>query len=288
MWQNPVPKGCCGMIESTLQTQIKAAQAYEELFVPALFGQWAPRTADAAELRPRERVLDVACGTGILAREVLLRVGSDGHVVGVDPNPGMLAVAKQIAPAIEWREGVAEGLPLPDQSVDAVVSQFGLMFVADRRQALREMLRVLTPSGRLVIAVWDSLDRMPAYASEVELLKRIAGGPAADAMRAPFSLGNRRDLTALLLEAGIGAAEIITVPGVARFPSIRTMVEADLRGWLPTVGVNLGGDQIARILQEAEQDLKPYTTPDGRVTFGLSAHLVTAKRAVAPPPTSRS
>jgi SAM-dependent methyltransferase len=276
------------MIESALQAQIKAARAYEDLFVPALFGQWAPRIADAAEILPGEQVLDVACGTGILAREALLRVGSDGHVIGVDPNPGMLAVAGQIAPAIEWREGVAEALPLPDQSVDAVVSQFGLMFVANRRQALREMLRVLTPGGRLAIAVWDSLDSMPAYAIEVALLEEIAGSPAADAVRVPFSLGNRKDLAALLLETGIGAAEIITVPGVARFPSIRTMVEADLRGWLPLVGVSLGENQIARILQEAEQKLKPYAMPDGRVTFELSAHLVTAKREVAPLRTTRA
>jgi SAM-dependent methyltransferase len=276
------------MIESALQAQIKAARAYESLFVPALFGQWAPKVADAAELRRGERVLDIACGTGILAREVLLRVGSGGHVVGVDPNPGMLAVAEQLAPAIEWREGVAEALPLPDQSVDAIVSQFGLMFFAGRRQALRQMLRVLRPGGRLVIAVWDSLDRMPAYASEVALLEEIAGSPAADAVRAPFSLGNRKDLTALLLEAGIGAAEIRTVPGVARFPSIRTMVEADLRGWLPTAGVDLGEDQIARILQEAEQVLKPYAMPDGRVTFDLSAHLVTEKREMAPLGTARA
>jgi len=266
------------MSESTLKAQIEAANAYEALFVPALFGQWAPRIADAAKVQFGERVLDVACGTGVLAREILSRVGSSGHVVGVDPNPGMLAVAKQLAGAIEWREGVAESLPLPSRSFDAVVSQFGLMFVAGRRQALREMLRVLAPAGRLAIAVWDSLHSMPAYASEAALLEQIAGRPAADAVRAPFVLGNPKDLAALLLEAGVGGAEITTLHGVARFPAIRTMVEADLRGWLPAVGINLGEDQIARILQEAEQVLKPYAKPDGRVTFDLSAHLVTAEK----------
>ena len=125
--------------------------------------------------------------------------------------------------------GAAESLPFPDQSFDAVVSQFGLMFFMDRRQALREMLRVLAPGGRLVVAVWDSLETMPAYAAEVALLEQTAGRQAADALRAPFVLGNRQHLATLFSEAGVDSPEITTHHGTAQFPSIRTMVEADLR-----------------------------------------------------------
>jgi SAM-dependent methyltransferase len=266
------------MSEPTLQAQIDAANAYEALFVPALFGQWTPKVAGAAQIQPDQRVLDVACGTGILAREVASRMRSSGRVVGIDPSPGMVAVARQFAPAVEWREGVAEALPFPDQSFDVVVSQFGLMFFADRRQALREMLRVLAPGGRVAVAVWDSLDDIPAYASEVALLERTAGRRAAEALSAPFVLGNRKDLTTLLSEAGVASAEITTHHGTAQFPSIRTMVEADLRGWLPVMGVILTEDQIGRILQEAEYALGGYAAADGRVIFRLSAHLVTAKK----------
>lgn len=263
----------------TIQAQVDAANAYESLFVPALFSQWAPMVAGAAQIRPGQRVLDVACGTGILAREIARRIGSAGRVVGIDPGPGMIAVAKQLAPAIEWRAGVAESLPFPDQSFDAVVSQFGLMFFTDRRQALREMFRVLAPGGRLAVAVWDSLDNIPAFASEVALLERMAGRQAADALRAPFALGDRNDLTALFAEAGVAAAQVATHHGTAYFPSIRIMVEADLRGWLPVMGVVLSEDQIDRILQEARQALSPYATADGAVTFDVSAHLVTAEKA---------
>lgn len=266
------------MGEPTLQAQVDAANAYEALFVPALFGQWAPKVADAAQIQPGQRVLDVGCGTGILAREIASRIGSVGRVVAIDPSPGMLAVAQQLAPAIEWREGVAESLPFSDQSFDAVVSQFSLMFFTDRRQALREMLRVLTPGGRLAVAVWDSLDNIPAYASEVALLERMAGRQGADALRAPFVLGDRKDLATLFSEAGVGSVVITTHDGTAQFPSIRTMVEADLRGWLPVMGVILNEDQIDRILQEARQALSSYAAADGEVTFHVSAHLVTAKK----------
>lgn len=266
------------MSEPTLEAQIDAASAYEGLFVPALFGQWAPKVADAAQIQPGQRVLDVACGTGVLAREVTLRMGSSEGVAGIDPSPGMVAVAKRLAPAVEWREGVAESLPFPDRSFDAVVSQFGLMFFTDRRQALREMSRVLAPGGRLAVAVWDSLDSIPAYASEVALLEQTAGQQAADALRAPFMLGDRQALDALFFDAGVAPAEITTHHGAARFPSIRTMVEADLRGWLPVMGIRLAEDQILRILQEAEHALGAYASADGQVSFHLSAHVVTAKK----------
>jgi SAM-dependent methyltransferase len=152
------------------------------------------------------------------------------------------------------------------------------MFFTDRRQTLREMLRVMAPGGRLAVTVWDSLDNIPAYASEVALLERTAGRQAADALRAPFVLGNRNDLTTLFSEAGLASAEITTHHGTAQFPSIRTMVEADLRGWLPVMGVILTEDQIGRILQEAGQALGSYATADGRAAFKLSAHLVIAKK----------
>jgi SAM-dependent methyltransferase len=263
---------------SELEAQIIAANAYEALFVPALFAQWAPRVVDAAQILPGHRVLDVACGTGILAREVASRMGSSGHVVGIDPSPGMVAVAKQLAPTVEWREGAAESLPFPDQSFDAVLSQFGLMFFMDRHQAIREMLRVLAAGGHLAVAVWDSLDNNPAYASEVALLERTAGRDAADALRAPFALGNRQELATLFSEAGQASTQITSRSGTARFPSIRTMVEADLRGWLPVMGVMLTEDQIGGILQEAEHALSSYTTADGRASFPVSAHLITAMK----------
>lgn len=266
------------MRDASLEAEVAAARAYEALFVPALFGQWAASVVDAAQVSTGERVLDVACGTGVLAREAQRRTGPAGHVTGLDPGVGMLAVAKELAPTVDWRQGTAESMPFADASFDAVVSQFGLMFM-DRERAIRELLRVLKPNGRMVVAVWDAVERIPAYAAEIGLLERLAGRRAADALRAPFVLGDQALLAEAFNNAGVGSVTISTRTGVACFPSIRVMVEADLRGWLPVMGVHLAEDEIGRILQAAEDVLSSYVAADGRVTFDVPAHIVSARKA---------
>jgi SAM-dependent methyltransferase len=262
-----------------LQPEMAAARAYEDFLVPALFEPWASRLASSAGLGPGDRVLDVACGTGVLAREAARRVSPGGSIVGIDPDAGMLAVAAGIASHIDWRRGRAESLPFPDASFDAVVSQFGLMFFADRPAAVREMNRVLAPGGRVAVAVWDAVERIPAYAAEVELVERIGGEPAARALRAPFMLGDPDAVTALFSWAGMSAVGATTIAGVARFPSIRSMVEADVRGWLPLVGLPLSEPQVERILDESEQALGPHVArTDGGIEFVTRAHVVTATR----------
>lgn len=265
------------MSESQVSAQVEAARAYEALFVPALFGQWAPRVADAARLKPGQRVLDVACGTGVLAREAYARVAPAGHVAGVDSNRGMLVVAAEMAPDVDWRLGTAEALPFADESFDTVVSQFGLMFFGDSPGALREMRRVLRPGGHLAIAVWNSLESIPAYAAEVELLERLAGTAAADAVRAPFVLGDRHRLIQLLSEAGMAEIQVRTQQGMAHFPSVRVMLEAEVRGWLPVWGIHLSEVEIDHILRQGEDVFRAYTTAAGMV-FETSAHIATGRR----------
>lgn len=262
-----------------LQDAVAGAEAYESLHVPALFQEWTARVLDAAGVGRGHRVLDVACGTGVLTGAAAERVGMEGHAVGVDPNPGMLAVASRLYPGIEWREGAAEDLPCPDATFERVVSQFGMMFFTDRERAVEEMHRVLVDGGRLAIAVWDALDRSPAYAREVDLLDRMAGARAADALRAPFVMGNRTELEDIVRRSGAVAVDGATTVGQANFPSIRSMVEADLRGWLPVMGVDLEEDLILAILAEAEQELAEFVTPDGRMQFDSPAHIVTAQKA---------
>lgn len=170
------------------------AEIYDALFVPALFQQWGPVVSGEARIEPGDSVIDVACGTGVLALAALDRVGPQGKVVGLDPNADMLGVARRKNSRIDWRDGRAEELPFPDGSFDAAVSQFGLMFFADRAAGLCEMMRLLKPGGRLAVAVCDSLAHSPGYAAVAALLERLFGDQIADAFRAPFVLGDMERL----------------------------------------------------------------------------------------------
>lgn len=265
-------------MDERLQGEIAGAEAYESLHVPALFGEWAPRVLDAAKVGTGHAVLDVACGTGILARTAARRVGSSGRVVGVDPNPGMLVVAGRLDATIDWRQGTAEELPVDDRAYDRVVSQFGMMFYPDPGRAVQEMIRALAPGGRFAIAVWDSLENTPAYAREVDLLHRMAGPDAADALRAPFVLGDRGALQEMIEGAVGSSVEAETVVGRGRFPSVRSMVEADLRGWLPVMGVELEEELIAAILAAADEELAEFVLPGGGTDFSSPAHIFSGRR----------
>ncbi len=266
------------MTDPVSSEALAAARAYEALHVPALFRQFTGPMASAAGIEAGHRVLDVACGTGVLAREAARRVGPDGSVTGLDATPGMLAIARELGPGLQWREGFAQELPFEDRSFDTVVCQFGLMFFPDRVAALREMLRVLVPGGGLAIAVWDSLERSQAYPEFVALLEEMAGTAAADALRAPFVLGDDAQLVDLLREAGATSIEVERHMGTARFPDIQTMVEADLRGWLPVMGVTLSEDVMRRILAGTVSLLARYLTPKGNLEFQAPALVARAAK----------
>jgi ubiquinone/menaquinone biosynthesis C-methylase UbiE len=254
-----------------------AAEVYDEFFLPALFEEWPERLLEAARVGPGQTVLDVACGTGVLAMSVAGKVGPQGSVVGLDINEGMLAVARTKDENIDWRHGQAESLPFPDQSFDAVVSQFGLMFFENRQAAIGEMCRVLRPGGRLAIAVWDSLDNTPGYAAVTELLRRLFGKQAAQAIEAPYSLGDKQALQALLNQAGLTTARIETLPGTARFPSIESWMHTDIKGW--TLASLLDDAQFKLLLKEARRELQRFAGPDGSVKFSAPAHIITASKS---------
>jgi ubiquinone/menaquinone biosynthesis C-methylase UbiE len=120
-------------------------EIYEQHMIPAIFARWAPELVDVLGVRRGERVLDLACGTGIVTRYLIDRVGPTGRVVGLDINASMLAAARTAVPhaAIEWLEGSAMSMPLPEAAFDAVVCEQGFQFFPDKLAALHEMRRVL-------------------------------------------------------------------------------------------------------------------------------------------------
>jgi len=261
-----------------LPDPLAAARAYQEGIVPSLMEEWPPRLLAAAGIRPGQRVLDVACGTGVLARAVKEAVGPHGSVTGIDIDAGMLAVAQALGPDIEWFQASADALPFPSMTFDAVVSQFGLMFFPDAPRALREMWRVLKPGGSIAVAVWGSIEDTPAYEAEARLVEARAGPAASAPLRRPFRLGEHSLLEDQFTQADIRLTSVSTVVGHGRFPSIRAMVEADVVGWLPLMGITLPPATVATILREAEDVLAPYRQRDGSAVFDSPAHIAVAVR----------
>lgn len=252
-------------------------EVYDTQFVPALFAHWGPIVADAAGVKVGDRVLDVACGTGAATLAVAEKVGPSGHVVGLDANPEMLAVARRKPTEIEWVEGTAEALPMPDESFDAVVSQFALMFFEDKPGALSEMMRVLRPGGGIAVAVCDAVETSPGYGVFAKLLDRLFGRQVGDAFRAPFVLGDADKLHAICREAGIRDAKVTQHNEAVRFNSIDAMVSTE-RACVWTLGGVLDDDQFARLLTESEKELKPFVT-DGGIRFDMPSLIVTARKA---------
>ena len=162
------------------------AEIYEQHMVPAIFVHWAPDLVKAAGVQPGGRALDVACGTGVVTRILAARVGPAGTVVGLDINPGMLAVARVAAPLpnIEWIEGSAISMTLPDATFDNVLCEQGLQFFPDKPAALAEMRRVLKPGGRLALSCWCSVEYMPGYLEQ--------GAGVLDAIVAEVDAATRR------------------------------------------------------------------------------------------------
>ncbi|MCG6904293.1 MAG: methyltransferase domain-containing protein [Rhodobacter sp.] len=259
------------------QVTHSAADIYDQFFVPALFAEWAGRVADAAGLCAGQAVLDVACGTGVLTREAAGRVRPGGTVSGLDCNDGMLAVARRHDAAVDWRTGQAEDLPFADGAFDAVVSQFGLMFFEDRNAAIAEMWRVLRPGGHLAVAVWAGLDQTPGYLAMTDLIQRMFGADVADALRAPYCLGDTARLRGMFEAAGVADVRVDTTPGTASFPSIDEWVRLDVKGW--TLGELIDDGQYRDLQDAARRELGEFVQGDGTVRFSHPAHIVTATRA---------
>lgn len=257
------------------------ARSYQEMLVPAIFEDCAGRMLDMARPRPGERVLDVACGTGVLARAAADRMAQGGSVVGLDMNPGMLSVAEDLAPELEWRQGRAEDLPYEAGTFDLVACQLSLMFFDDRKAAIREMLRVMKPEGRLVVTVFDALETIPAYERLIDIYDAVSDADVREFLRAPFTLSDTDDLERLFRECGLASPHVSTQELDVSFPNIRTLVLADVDGWFPLAGIELDDGQVEEVVRRARSALEEYIGADGRVRIGMPAHFVANVETVA-------
>jgi len=264
------------------QLEGQGPAAYERYLVPAQFAPCAGQLLDLADVRPGERVLDVACGTGIVARQAAARVGAGGSVAGTDLNQGMLDVAGAVAAGlpvrVDWRRAEAASLPLPDGAFDVVCCQQGLQFFADRLLALREARRVLAPGGRVALAVWRAIHHNPVYAAFAQVLRRHAGAETAALMEAPFAGPDRDGLRRLLTDAGFGGVHVRIGTFPVRFASPGELLSAQAASSpLGAPLAALDGEIRDALARDLDQTLTEWADDDG-VVFPLQTWLASARR----------
>jgi SAM-dependent methyltransferase len=255
------------------------AETYESFMVPYRFRPWAGKLLDRVQLAPGTRLLDIACGTGIVARVAADRAGNDIAISGIDMNPAMIEVARATAAdegkTIEWHVGNVNTLPFPDRSFDIITIQQGIQFFPDQPAALGECFRVLSPGGTIAIGIWSSLEKQGLQKPYAEAIERVTGSPA---MHAPYGRITSDELTALLDDAGFAdtSVEEVTIDAVFDDPDafVGLMVEGTSAG-VPTMHGRSDEERAALAAEIAELMAEPVraATHEGRLVSHSTALL---------------
>lgn len=240
------------------------AEIYHACFVPTLIAPWVERTLALAAPWRGERLLDVACGTGAVTLPAAQRIGPTGRVIGLDPSPEALTVARSLngqqgGATIEWRAGSAESLPFADGSFNVVTCQFGAMFFTDRIAALCEMRRVLASDGRLVLTTWGPLDKNLGNAAMAQAWKERVSPEQANKLNPPHSLSDPAELHALLGAAGFALIDVQRQPARGRFSSPQALV----CGYGALSGLAADATLCATLCADVARLLEAYCGPEG-------------------------
>jgi ubiquinone/menaquinone biosynthesis C-methylase UbiE len=245
-----------------------AAENYERFFVPAIGRPVARDLIEAAELVSGERVLDVACGTGIVARLAAETLNETGTVAGLDVNPGMLAVARKATGenvAIHWYEANAEAIPLPDGCFDVVLCQMGLQFMPGRVSALQEMRRVLAAGGRLVLNVPGPTP--PLFEIFADALAKHIDRGAAPLVQAVFSLNDADEIRLLARDAGLGRVNVSKTAKTLNLPPASDFMWQYIHSTPLANAVAAGTDEQRFALErEVCERWKEFSSGDGLAT----------------------
>jgi ubiquinone/menaquinone biosynthesis C-methylase UbiE len=256
----------------------EAARLYERHVATFILGPWAPRLVDAGGVKPGHHVLDVACGTGIVARAAREQAGRAGRVAGIDLNPGMIAVAQSLPQAlgmIDWQVRSALDLGFEDGLFDVVLCQQGLQFFSDKPRALREMHRVLRSHGRLALSVWNSAG---LYNSAVaEALGEALGREIADQFIASRRVPSRCELNSLAQAAGFADVEVSIARISIHLPHPEQFCLDHLRATPVASGVSAASADVrARLGTTVRERLREFADGDG-VTYPEETHVLTAR-----------
>jgi ubiquinone/menaquinone biosynthesis C-methylase UbiE len=266
-------------LPSYAMNQASFPEMYERWLVGPLFRPWAEMTLDEVRLSTGDRVLDIACGTGIVARVARERLGDAAYVVGVDISSDMLAVARASEPGIDWREGNAAALPLKaGEQFDIVVCQQGLQFFPDKPAAAAEMRRALARGGRLAVATWRSDEEIPF----VRELRRVAERRLGAVADQRYSFGDAVTLEALLRDAGFDdvrskiLSRTIRLDGDVPYLRMNTMALVGMSAAGKAMTDEERQRSVEAIVTESAPVLQSFRDGSG-LAFELSTNLATAR-----------
>ncbi|SDY34708.1 Ubiquinone/menaquinone biosynthesis C-methylase UbiE [Jannaschia faecimaris] len=261
----------------TFQLAGSGPEIYERVMVPLWFGKWAKSLLDSISLEPGDRVLDVACGTGVTTRLAKDRVGHQGLVKGLDVNAAMLAKAMKLAAGrdIGWVESDVVESGFPDGSFDAVISQHGYHYFPDKPAALIEMGRLLAPGGRLAFSIWDG--HCPYTEAICKALEQHVSPQIASQQRSQRETPTAEDLERQVRAAGFSRVTLLRQEQLIDVPLAEEFVPLHL-GSMPIAGAfaALSEKRKRMLIDQISTMLQPYVVA-GRIRYPDAVHVVIAQ-----------
>ncbi|WP_165352835.1 class I SAM-dependent methyltransferase [Loktanella sp. IMCC34160] len=263
-----------------MSTSDSFAKRYQSVLVPVIFEPWARELVARVGPRPGDHVLDLACGTGAVTREVAKQTPDVAKIVAADHSSGMLGVARSqsqgLSGDVDWIEADAANLPFSENRFDLAYCQQALQFFPDRPKALSELRRVLKPKAPVAFCVQRELAVNPLLKAQAEALDAHVGKAAADAVRAICSLPDREDLRALFENAGFEGVQIESVTLMLSHPDVQAFTRGALGGMHTGDKLSgLGNDQIERAIEAFVAGLDPFVQ-NGAMLFPHTSHVVVA------------
>jgi SAM-dependent methyltransferase len=267
------------MAKDEFQLTGNAAAIYEEQKVPAIFRPLALATLDILEIRDDDKVLDVACGTGIAGREIMKKLGPDGFVTGVDLNRGMIDVARELTKTDplrhEWHVADVTAMPFEADTFSFAICQQGLQFFPDENAALREISRVLRPEGRVAITVWAGPSEF--FTSLARALSRHVSEEVGQKSLAPFQYAGTATLPIRLTDIGFEDVDVRKLTIARRMLDPETAIPKEILGNPVGPAVSQRGEAVMQqIVSDVLSDLS-YCIEGSELVAPQEANLITGK-----------
>jgi ubiquinone/menaquinone biosynthesis C-methylase UbiE len=256
-------------------------QFYDQYMVPLLFEPYAVDLAERVASRQPGRVLEIAAGTGVVTRELCLALPPDSEIVATDLNQPMLDRAAWVGTvgAVKWQQADAMLLPFEDESFDAVVCQFGLMFFPDKPRAFAQARRVLRPGGCLIFSVWDRLEHNQFSDAVNRALEELfPDDPPRFMARVPYGYHDLKTIAQDLVKGGFSEPpEFSTLTmhsqaASARIPALALCHGTPVRAEVEARGKTLeeATEAVARVIEKR--------FGSGAVEGKMQAHIGVVKR----------